>query len=393
MPAPSPAPSSPLPRLSGLDGLRGVAAVAVVVLHVWMYTGANAPDPPQLLDAVIGELRVAVVLFFVLSAFLLVRPWVATAHGERGAPRLGRFVMRRLARVAPAYWVALAGAFLVLQGSGHGRAVGPESLPVFAAFLENFSSGTRGRLDPPMWSLAVEVSFYILLPLVGWVLVRTARAPRRRIGGPLLVCGALVAVQLGWTAAGVAGDWKPEVMWSLPTHVGVFACGVAAAVLAHRRRPGRAVQALLLAGGAALVGVNGVWHSGGTGFVGHVVADLPAAAGFAAIVAAVALRPPGVLSTPVLRGLGAISYGVYLWHMPVLYALQVHDAFPESPARALLAVLVPTLAVAAASWVLVERPVLRLTDRGFRRTARPPLALGGRPVPAMAEAGDMRSAR
>jgi peptidoglycan/LPS O-acetylase OafA/YrhL len=364
MSTPSRPTSSHASRLSGLDGLRGLAALAVVVLHVWMYTDANRRDHSVLVDAVIGELRVAVVAFFVLSGFLLARPWVQAARGERPAPRLGTFAMRRLARVVPAYWVAVAGSFLLLNGTGHGRATAPETLPLFVLFLHNLFPETRGKLDPPMWSLCVEVTFYAVLPLIGWLIVRAARRRARTaaVRGPLLVCALLAAIGLAWTAAGEARGWPPEVMWALPTYLAQFACGIAAAVLAHGRRPGRGVALGLLAAGTFAVVANGVWHSDGTGFTGHVIGDLPAAAGFAAIVAVVALRPAGLLSIAPMRWLGAISYGVYLWHMPVLYGLQVHDAFPERAVPALAAVIAPTFALAAASWLLVERPILRRTQ-------------------------------
>jgi peptidoglycan/LPS O-acetylase OafA/YrhL len=373
-------------RLSGLDGLRGLAALAVVVLHVWMYTDAHRPGRSVFVDAVIGELRVAVVLFFVLSAFLLARPWVQAAHGERAAPRLGRFAVRRIARVAPAYWVALAGSFLLLHGTGHGRSTDAGTLPIFALFLQNVLPETRGKLDPPMWSLCVEVTFYAVLPFLGWLLVRAARRRGHRVG-PLAVCAGLVVLGLGWMALGVARAWPPEIMWTLPSYVALFACGIAAAVLAHGRRPGPVAAAALLAAGSAVVAANGVWHSGGTGFGGHVIGDLPAAAGFAAIVAAVAMRPPGLLSIAPMRGLGAISYGVYLWHMPVLYALQVHDAFPQRAVPALAAVLGPTVLLASASWLLVERPILRRTG-GARRPApsRPAQARSGRALAWQARA-------
>src|SRR5690242_15187243 len=124
-------------RLSGLDGLRGLAALAVVCLHVWMYTEAHSAGRSDLVDAVVGEFRVAVGLFFVLSGFLLARPWIAAARSERALPSLGRFAVRRAARIVPAYWLALALSFLLLEGTGHGRATDPGHLPVFAAFLEN----------------------------------------------------------------------------------------------------------------------------------------------------------------------------------------------------------------------------------------------------------------
>ena len=66
--------------------------LGVVLLHVWIYTGANAPDKSLTTDLWMGELRLCVLLFFVLSGFLLASPWVAAARGEREAPKLGRFM-------------------------------------------------------------------------------------------------------------------------------------------------------------------------------------------------------------------------------------------------------------------------------------------------------------
>jgi peptidoglycan/LPS O-acetylase OafA/YrhL len=370
--------------MPGLDGLRGLAALAVVVLHVWMYTEANTASRSVFVDAVIGELRVAVGLFFVLSGFLLARPWIAAGRGERPRPDVGRYAVRRIARIGPAYWVALAGSFLLLQGTGHGRSTGAGALPAFALFLENMFSATRGKLDPPMWSLGIEVAFYVVLPLVGWALVRAARS--RVVSGPLAVCAGLVAVNLAWLLAGTLGGWPPETMWTLPTFLALFACGIGAAVLAHGRRPGRGSAAALLALGWGAILANGWWHSSGTGVLGHVVADLPAAAGFAAVVAVVATRPAGVLASAPLRALGAVSYGVYLWHMPVLFWLRLHGMFPATFVAALPVVLLPTLALGAASWWLVERPALRWAERAERRerVVRPRTRVGA-PATELAE--------
>src|ERR1700754_1196516 len=122
-------------RLHPLDGLRGLAALRVGLLHVWMYTGANRPDKTLTVDRWMGELRVCVLLFFVLSGFLLAKPWVAAARGERPAPQLGRYMARRLARVVPAYWLALAGTVALLHGTGHGRDVPLNDVPKFVVFL------------------------------------------------------------------------------------------------------------------------------------------------------------------------------------------------------------------------------------------------------------------
>ena len=337
------------PRLHALDGLRGLAALAVLVLHVWMYTDANWPAPGRtdLLDKAIGELRVAIVLFFVLSGFLLAQPW---ANGR--TPDLGRFAARRFARIAPAYWAALIGSLAILHGTGHGRDIALHDVPKFVFFIANVFPETRNQLDPPMWSLHIEVSFYVVLPLIGLALLR---AGRHR----LLVPAALIVAGLLWSLAGEFEAWPPEAMWTLPTYLGAFACGIAAACVAPRA----ALAPAVLVAGALAVLANAVWHSDGTGTVGHVVADLPAALGFAAIVWALAQRPGRVLSSAPLRGLGTLSFGIYLWHMPVLYALQLHDRFPERFLPAVAWVVPLTFVLAAASWYLIEKPAIALSGR------------------------------
>ena len=105
-------------RNHALDGLRGLAALGVLTLHVWMFTVQHAHGRDELVSLLTGELRLGVVLFFVLSGFLLAGPWVASALDDRPTPRLRRFAVKRAARIVPAYWVAMLGSFWLLSGSG-----------------------------------------------------------------------------------------------------------------------------------------------------------------------------------------------------------------------------------------------------------------------------------
>ena len=172
-------------RNHALDGLRGLAALGVLTLHVWMFTVQGAHDRRELVSLLTGELRLGVVLFFVLSGYLLAGPWVASALDERPAPRLGRFAVKRAARIAPAYWVAMLGSFWLLSGTGHDYEVSAGQLPLFAAFGQNYVGAVAGKLDPPMWSLVVEVSFYAVLPLAGGCsCARAARADGGGLRGP-----------------------------------------------------------------------------------------------------------------------------------------------------------------------------------------------------------------
>ncbi len=355
-------------RLHPLDGLRGLAALGVVLLHVWIYTGANEPGKSLTLDRWMGELRVCVLLFFVLSGFLLAKPWVAAARGDRPAPALGRYAVRRLARIAPAYWLALAGTLALLHGTGHGRDVALGQVPKFVFFLANVFPETRNQLDPPMWSLHVEVSFYLVLPLIGLALIRARR--------PLAVCAALIAAGVAFTTASVLRDWAPEITWTLPSYLATFACGIAAAVLAHGAQPRRRVTHAVFLAGAAVVLADCWWHTTGYSVLFHSLRDLPAALGFAAMLWAVSLRPSGVLGSAPLRLLGTLSFGVYLWHYPVIYFLQMHHRFPEGFGLATAYVLPLAFALAGASWLLLERPVLALSARALKRRAPARAPLG-----------------
>jgi peptidoglycan/LPS O-acetylase OafA/YrhL len=322
------------------------------------------------------------VLFFVLSGYLLAGPWVASALEDRPKPRLGRFAAKRAARIVPAYWAAMVGSFWLLSGTGHDYEVSAGQLPLFAAFGQNYVASAAGRLDPPMWSLVVEVSFYAVLPLAGWLLVRAARRGRM-----VVLCGGLAGLGLAWSAAGVLLAWPETAMSTLPTFLPVFACGMGAAALAHRRGPSRASWWALVVAGVALVCADAWWHHQGTGMTGHIVRDLPAALGFAAVVAAVAAHPPAVLSRAPLRGLGTISYGLYLWHLPVLLWLRFEGVMGGGFLVAWLEVFALSALVAWASWVLVERPAIEAVGRWRPWTRRVPSFPADRhvkPVPTVA---------
>jgi peptidoglycan/LPS O-acetylase OafA/YrhL len=286
----------------------------------------------------------------VLSGFLLSLPWAAGR-----TPDLRRYAARRFARVAPGYWLALAGSFFLLYGTTHGRAIEWHDLPKFIFFIPNLFEETRNQLDPPMWSLHVEMSFYVVLPLIGLALLKR----------PVLTCASLIAGGLLWTTTAVLREWPPEVTWTLPTYIGVLTCGVAAAVAAQRHPP-----RLIGTAGVVIVLLNSWWHSRGTGTLGHIVGDLPAGVGFALVLWSLAYRESRVLGAKPVVWLGTVSFGVYLWHYPVLYGLQMEGRMPERFVPGIFLVLAITFALAAFSWYFVEKPAMRLGNRVPAKAAR-----------------------
>ncbi|CAA9481562.1 MAG: hypothetical protein AVDCRST_MAG67-904 [uncultured Solirubrobacteraceae bacterium] len=371
-------------RSASLDGLRGLAALAIFGFHGWLYTmpAPDATDRSSIGDYAAHELRLGLVAFFVLSGFLLSRPWFAAALEQRRPPNLPRYVRARAARILPAYYAALAGSIVLLwglRGTPGLRLPPSDALPLFVVFGQNFSVASVMKLNPPMWSLAVEVMFYALLPLIGWLALRLPATRRMQALGPL----ALLALGLfyNWSIAGhgLGLTFSKTLAAMLP----YFALGMLAALGVHGRTIDMRARRSLIVAGVALVVADAVAKAAapahgidvGDAFV--VVRDVPSAIGFALVVAALAAAPHSrILGGRLLAGMGTISYGFYLWHVPVLMLLRGYGLLPLDPVAGTLVALVPALAVSALSWFALERPILRWTARRDRRAREAPL--GGR---------------
>lgn len=363
-------------RMASLDGLRGLAALSIFLFHVWLYTMPvpAASNRSTLGDYAAHELRLGVVVFFVLSGFLLSRPWYGAALEGRRPPNLLRFVRARAARIAPAYYAALIGSIVLLWGLAGtpGLRLPPVAeLPLFFVFAQNLSPGTVLKLDPPMWSLAVEMSFYALLPLLGWLAVLLPRRRSVQALVPLALIGAGLA--FNWSIAG--HQLGLTFSKSLPAMVPYFALGMLAAIALHRRTIGAPARRGLIAAGLLLVAADATLKAAAPAGVGGlpsvdlnhvfiVIRDLPSAVGFALLITGLAAAPRSrVLGSRVMRALGAISYPLYLWHVPVLLFLRGHGLLPLNPLLGLAVAIVPVVAISALSWVFVEQPVLRWSAR------------------------------
>lgn len=377
-----------------IDGLRAVAALSVLGYHAWLYTRPHvtARHRESLGDYLAHELRLGLVLFFVLSGYLLYAPWARTALGGRAAPRTWTYAVRRLARIVPAYWLAVLGSIALLWGLDGTPGVRlPEAgrLWTFAVFGQNFSGDTLLTLDPPMWTLAVEVQFYVVLPLLGWLALRCGATRVRQA----IVPAAFLVLGVAWNRAIASPSVALPLTKVLPAMAPYFAAGMLAAVLMHERTLSRSVAWWITGLGLAVVAGDAAWAAdaasrGSHDLLLHVVRDLPAGLGFAALVAAVAHAPrePRPLAWQPLASVGTISYGVYLWHVPLMLWLRGHGMLPSSAWLAVALVLPLVLAVAATSWFGVERPAQRraraLTTRRRDEPRRPvEVVPPGRPEP------------
>jgi peptidoglycan/LPS O-acetylase OafA/YrhL len=392
-------------RQAELDGLRVVAALAVLVIHVAGVTGLEFNGTP--LSWVVSRGDIGVPIFFALSGALIYRPWAEAALSGLQPPSTPRYFWRRTLRILPAYWAVVVISFLTLDGGTH-RPFWEWAQYLF--LVQNYDphpwwAGTGAVGLAQMWSLAVEVSFYLVLPAIAAALTRYAGRGRADIGRRarrLLVGITLLGVSS--YSLTVLAYYPPSRLWlldTLPRLMAWFAAGMAIAVVSawarmDQRADGparRFVQAVAASGGAcwlfgALVfvlactpltgpesfAIPTLWQTETKTLMYTLIA--------AALVASATFRPAGttllgmLLGNRVMRFLGRISYGIFLWQFLVIFAvlgiLHLRDVFhggeyTDTVAAALfLAISALTVAVATVSYYLIERPAQRLYHEGRR---------------------------
>lgn len=367
--------------------MRGAAALGIIVVHVWMFVpNVGLAKPGTFFDTALGQLRLGMPMFFVLSGYLIFRAYAAAAIDGRELPKLGRYALRRVARIGPAYWVAVLLTAAVLAAVGSDNAQPASVLPSFLLFLQVYDPAAMGTLNPPTWTIAVEASFYLLVPLAALLLVQvTSRLgdPRRR--RMVLVAFCVLLIAGGAAVLGIASlkGWGVDVRHTLPARLASFGAGMLVAVVAHGRRVDARGALALAVGGAGLVVLEASAHVFELGPLAlrQLLVDTPASLGFGLIIAAVAMgRMPGsiVFERGPLQWYGTLSFGVYLVHFPVIYVLRSTDRWPENPAAAIGLVLGISTVLAVVSWHVLEKPAIEWACRRTpsRKPQRRPVLAG-----------------
>jgi len=357
-------------------------------------------------------------LFFVLSGFLLYRPFARSFVSSRPRPGYGAFLRNRGLRILPAYWVILllcAYVFsaVVTRNNGAfalGHPQSPRELIEDLTLVQNLHPGGLGGIAAA-WSLTVEACFYLALPFLvagAAYLVGRCRTDRQRIIA--VFSPALFLFALGWgskilsrVALYDAHDptghtsfgWDAVFMHSFPEQADLFAWGVAIAAIAALRERGLIkigdawrLPALIVGVGTTLVCAWFEWHQ--AGFLGSFDYRLyDAIMGFAGatLVACVGLDRTDGRSSRLVRLLewrpliftGLVSYSAFLWHGPLLSWLDSHGHIAAGRGGLLANFALVGVVTGVASFItfrFVEVPALA-------RKARSPMFSG---APVVAEA-------
>ena len=359
-------------RLPGLDLLRALAIVWVMCFHSFLVGGLNVHFAWFQRFGWMG-----VDLFFVLSGFLIGSQVLSPlARGEPFSFRY--FYIRRAFRILPAFWVVLA---LYLSFNWFRESPGLESWWKFATFTLNvLIDYNQNQAFSHAWSLCIEEHFYLLFPLLAWLLVR--RLSTRSFAILILICVSTgIALRAGvWLhddAIAPNRNWFIEDIY-FPTwnRLDGLLAGVALAALKTFRRSvwdGLARHSnLILVTGLALLSCSFWLFADRTGLLANSLGWPVLALGFALLVFAGAQRSGwlGYFALPGAAWLATISYSLYLIHKSVYHMVVAHfaEALDGHGLLAFASYAGASVIGATILYYLVERPGLRLRSRWLSRT-------------------------
>lgn len=377
-------PSSGREYVAALTGLRGIAAFSVFLfhysaLHPGIRLDLSVPVIGYLLQLPLGLGFAGVDLFFVLSGFLLALPFARASLSGQPAPSRPKYFKRRLLRVFPAYYAQLLIILVIGAWFVTWKPLDTGSFLAHLAMFFNIGSDPVRPVVGVWWTLPVEFSFYLLLPLIAPFM-----KPRKWVF--LLTTGIAISILYRLWAASGFGTLPGEVVFlnasQLPGSLPEFLLGASAAMLVQWidlgkfRRPSiRAADGLFVAGAVLAV----LWMSQVVltfaivywrGHWSMVIAPVALGSAMTMMVLGIywgSRMGAWLCANRVVYFIGLISYSLYLWHFVVLQQVlkmggDSYASLPGFTKFALCTLLV--IAFSALSYYLFERPFFRL--RGQR---------------------------
>lgn len=368
-------------EIAGLTGLRGFAALVVVAIHgsslsAYQWFGFHTFGP---------------IALFVLSGFLLIQPWSRWILRLGSRPDLSTYAHRRFWRIFPAYLVVFAVITVIYEPA---RPSTPESWIRNLTLMNIYVHGDLGVGLYHTWSLAVELTWYALLPLLGLLaahLLRQRRIPPITFLLAMTIAAAFTSIAWTWLIHYRITDI--DLLFAMPHWFPSFAvCFLIGALLGHFTLPdsagstGLSSRIVAFAGRhTALVGLVGIgfgviansqlggpWNFDTSPTFAESLIRFGGMTMMAVILTlAVFAAPPGsavemMFGNKAMVAVGRWSYSLYLWHLPVMMMLRDHMDVPPGPVGlALWILLISAIAMplAAATFRFVERPSMEWSRR------------------------------
>ena len=383
-------------RIPGADGLRAIACLLVV----WHHTAQKLNPEGQ--SPLVGALHflgmrgeVGVSLFFVLSGCLLSVPFWSSFMESKPFPSIKRYSLNRAARITPAFWLNLIICNILAVMLFNLEFNWQKFVSAFL-FINSyhFSTFFPTEINGPLWSIGLEVSCYLLLPIVLYLIFKTATSTAWACVGLIMAIVTLQAInpliikvfmtdnnQKGWQFGidGGAKQWIPY--WNISTFFTQFLIGsLAALVIVHLRSKQTKSTRLfdlifVTAAAAAIVLVASRLTPGSP----DSFTQQPYVAPFLALFMAVLLVSGShsiyvsrLLDNRLFSWLAKLSFGIYLWHVVVIEVISrkfiedyVYFGLTDLWQWVLISAIVLgiSIAIAAASWRLLESPILRTVRR------------------------------
>jgi len=367
-------------RLGVLDGLRGIAVLLVLWYHIWEISWLPAPLPSLQFIPETGFAGVD--LFFYISGFVIVYPFVKALVRGDAPPTWGHFAYRRAIKIVPSYVLSIA--VVIAIGYAHFSSAGEalRDIGTHLLFVHTWWQDTYGSINGVLWTLAVEVEFYAVFPLL-WLAFKRY---------PWITAGAMAAVSILYRSHAADCCYHTTMgllIYNLPGYLDIFAAGMISALLFVRWRE---VKVRWAAPAATLVAIAGfailaallqnlwsirttdqwstVWQIHNRTLVGVAFAMM----GLGSLLAIPAWQR--LLANPLLLFFAAISYNLYLYHQPLArlllnwrippYAGADQHGDPHWEFTYTLVAFAVTIAQATLVTYLFERPLLRVPMERWR---------------------------
>jgi peptidoglycan/LPS O-acetylase OafA/YrhL len=338
-------------RYAYIDALRGYAILMVIAVHSSQYFN----DLPPIVAAIANQGARGVELFFVASAMTLCMSWEARNDGARA------FYIRRFFRIAPMFYLCIP-LFVYFRGFGPSmyapEGIGLRHIAMAATFTHGFMPDTITSVVPGSWSIADEMIFYAIFPLIMAMRVKLRTAAVLTVLATIL---CIIVQNNVYVYARRIPDPASRLVWSnffflwMVNQLPCFLFGILVARLIGEGHQIRWPIALVLGSGAFAISVALLANT--VPLFSKSTVAMQAGAIFAVFALGLSKWQPLVLVNPIICWVGKVSYSAYLVHLAVVAGFSVpHDNYPE----AFLALTAITVIISSVTYVLIEQPFNRL---------------------------------